>query len=122
MVPGVFVLPCPLRGVGCGSSGPFQSTCRGTAHINDNDDNDENDEIAGAWTWIADGTLEAGSMGSADWTEELPWQPGAPGEAAGLISAYRQARLVADELFAVLVAASVDPVELAELCPSLDAD
>jgi hypothetical protein len=46
----------------------------------------------------------------------------APGEAAGLIAAYRQARLVAEELFAALVAAGVDPGELAELCPSRDTD
>ena len=78
--------------------------------------------MAGAWAWPADETLAAGWMDSFDWTEELPWQPVADGEAPALIAAYRQARTVAEELHAVLVAVGVDRDELAELCPSLDAD
>jgi hypothetical protein len=107
-------MPCPLRG--SAEVGAVLRTIpvdrRGTAHINDND------ETAGRWTWPADSML---GRASAEWTDELPWQPVAPGEAAGLITAYRQARLIADELHATLVAAGVDPDELTELCPSLDA-
>jgi hypothetical protein len=50
-----------------------------------------------------------------------PWQPVRPRDIAGLLAAYRQARLLADELRTALLGVGLSDEALPELCGSVDA-
>jgi len=135
---GVFVPSCALppcgAGVGCAPGRRREVDVGRTAHINEDNEavrkergaadgetrregSDAQDE-PGTWAWTVDWGGEPGWVREVD---EMPWRPVTPGEAAGLLAAYRQAHAAAEELTDALVKAGVDPVAFDGMCPSVDA-